>query len=204
MSEIENTDFEDSRFFYLETQDKGLTVQLSGPPFYLTCKPRRFWPVMRGEEIPQSPLEFSIYRKGKVYDIVNAFRGNLCSPRFFSILEGSKLTGWAALPIKVIGVPAENPLHDYKMLTVTGRCGPRIEEKSPRVRVFPTEPGQYPHNTNIGFFFDESTWDGSDFFCAGDQAGFFITAKARTIMQMQKLKNVAFKSTQTGHFSIYS
>jgi hypothetical protein len=66
-------------------------------------------------------------------------------------------------------------------------------------------PGQNPGAKflrRIGLYFDESTWDGCDFFCpAGENTYIFATAKVKNLFEQHEIEGFTFTPlTQTTWF----
>ncbi|MFG0335780.1 MAG: hypothetical protein ACF8TS_20665 [Maioricimonas sp. JB049] len=105
------------------------------------------------------------------------------------MLQFEKLTGWATYPI-VLYDREGNEYCDYAGLSVTGRCGPLLEKRSESISE--GLPGSaFPRL--LGMYFDESTWDGSDFFCpAGTNAFILVTERAKAVLESGDLKECRF------------
>ncbi|QDU56188.1 hypothetical protein Pan181_23930 [Aeoliella mucimassa] len=86
------------------------------------------------------------------------------SPRVQEIFRNHHLTGWSTYPLALRNKAGEI-CPGYKGLSITGRCGPIDENKGALA------PGESPDDCfaeRVGIFFDESSWDGADFFYPTD------------------------------------
>lgn len=104
--------------------------------------------------------------------------------------EDEGITGWDTYPVEVVG-PTGHVLHDFAGLAVRGRCGSMTREQSAiELKEFPG--GWYPRL--VGQTFDESSWDGSDFFMSPNMQQMYCTERVVRICTRTKAKNVAFES----------
>jgi hypothetical protein len=112
----------------------------------------------------------------------------LLSDRVVGMLRVAGLSGWTTLPARIEGA-ADSRL--YAFLVVRGRCGPLDWARSSRVSgAFPG--GRFP--LLRGFFFDEDSWDGSDFFMEERRSGWvFVTRRVVDLFRMHKIRNVQFE-----------
>lgn len=87
--------------------------------------------------------------------------------------------------------PRDELLDGFWGLEFPGRCGPLDEE---RVRLVDK---QYPGGVfpvRVGMYFDEKSWDGSDFFMSDDTtAHVFATERVVDVLSALKLLGVSFE-----------
>jgi hypothetical protein len=113
----------------------------------------------------------------------------LLSPRLVDILSEEGLSGWDSDSVALTGkdgviVPG------YRVLIITGRCGPVVDGRSNKV-LKDLPGGQFPVWT--GLYFEEATWDGSDFFMpAGHNGHMFATKRAVEAFQRANATGVTF------------
>ena len=111
------------------------------------------------------------------------------SPRVQELFRTHRLTGWSACPITLYDKAGE-VCPGYAVLSITGRCGPVQQERSTPV---PDHIRRAGTPDLMGLCFDESTWDGSDFFCpAGRNAYKFVTDKVKDLFQENQIEGFEF------------
>lgn len=109
----------------------------------------------------------------------------LLSERVVGVLREEGFTGWGVVPVDLRGKNGE-PLPTYYYLCVRGRCGPSDVGRSTKVdKIYPG--GVFP--IWKGLYFDETTWDGSDFFVAAGTGFKFIVEGVKRAFQKAKVKN---------------
>lgn len=111
------------------------------------------------------------------------------SERVRGLLKKYKLTGWSTYPVALYD-KAGKLCEGFVGLSITGRCGPQNEEC-----------GELVHGQNLnaqfpqfrGIYFDESTWDGSDFFLSGRRGRrVFVTEAVKRVFEDNAIANVMF------------
>ena len=106
--------------------------------------------------------------------------------RVIASLEEEQLTGWTSYRARVYD-KAGMPHDTYRAIAVTGRCGPLDRRKSVPLTSSTPDVRRYK-----GLFFDETQWDGSDFFMAPDETLWvFTTDRVRRCFESRKFKNVS-------------
>lgn len=109
----------------------------------------------------------------------------IISQRVRDLLESEGFTGWVTHPCRVFGRDGEP--YDHHLLGITGRCGPMNYSRSEVfTKLLPGGPTTYLR----GEYFDESTWDGSDFVLAGKTVTKIITERVRGAFIKHKLRNI--------------
>lgn len=147
--------------------------------------------LLRGEEMASDVLVASRHSGGRTPgDVVWTASGNvvLLSERLTQILQVASVSGWSSLPATVEAPEGPVP---YGFLVVTGRCGPLDRGRSSR------EWGVYPGGRvarSRGLYFDEESWDGSDFFMEAGRTGWkFVTRRVVNLFRTNRIRNVAFE-----------
>jgi len=101
------------------------------------------------------------------------------------------VTGWSTYSIELYNKAGEL-CPGYAGLSITGRCGPTDQQGGEVV------PGQRPGKKNvlrIGLYFDELTWDGSDFFCPeGRNSYMFVTERVKNLFEQRGIEGFEFSS----------
>lgn len=106
------------------------------------------------------------------------------------LLQAHDVTGWSTYPISLHNKAGEL-CPGYAGFCVTGRCGPIEPQRSKPVPPELRMPGT---PDLIGLFFDESSWDGSDFFCpAGNNANIFVTERVKSLFDRHSITHFNFE-----------
>ena len=113
----------------------------------------------------------------------------LLSRRAIALLESSGFSGWKALPCTVRGKRNGWTVEGYQLLQVTGRCGQVDFSRS--VEVLQKYPaGVFP--VLRGLYFEESSWDGSDFFSPPGWTMVVVTERVRDAFVGARLRGIEF------------
>lgn len=90
----------------------------------------------------------------------------------------SGITGWSSSSVELYCAAGRR--FDYAWITVNGRCGPLLPERSiGAIKAFPAKTAA----VRRGLFFEASTWDGSDVFMPSDDSAFvFVTDRAKKVL----------------------
>ena len=109
------------------------------------------------------------------------------SSKLVDLFSQAKFTGWDALPIKISD--PNQKLHDYYYRFMV--TGPSLELEVSRMtledRPAPTPTGR-PYKVYKGYFFNESKYDGSDFFLIRNS--YFVSDRVKEILKKNKIKNI--------------
>lgn len=143
--------------------------------------------VVRGKVYPKKQIE---YRRqfGTLFDPFLTHMGPpIIHKSVYELFLEKGLTGWIATPA-ILHFPKKVLNYDYYTMYITGTVGPIQFEKSQLLKR-ETQTGMFwPYR--LGLFFDENTWDGSDFFMSTDTTGLIIiTEKAREVILQSGTKN---------------
>ncbi len=138
--------------------------------------------LLRGEHTPPVPVDTVRLVGRRLGDIVWAEIYPLVSARVIEAMVAAELTGWATYPVVLRGADGQPQAH-FRGLAVLGRCRSIRFDRRRTVTVDNLDYWQ-------GLRWDESTWDGSDFFMASDRKTRFIliTAKARDLLHRHRFK----------------
>lgn len=110
------------------------------------------------------------------------------SPKVQELFKSNGVTGWKVYSMELHN-KAGNICPGYAGLSIVGRCGP-TDQRGGDVAPGWERPG-LKNIQRIGLYFEESTWDGSDFFCpAGENSHSFVTEKVKSLLQQNKIKGV--------------
>src|SRR5687768_1536675 len=156
--------------------------------------------VWYAREVPVTPLVFEVVEGKRITDLVGSsdLHPPLISKKFEELLLNG-FTGWKTLPCVVDARKGSVPPDTYSVLTIPGRCGHILVERSLKVQAFNSDgrmmPGKFEH---LGVFFDEADWDGSDIFLprTGPSRA-IITHRLRDAIVSARLTNVDLESAET-------
>ncbi len=148
------------------------------------------WLLFRGQLKLADPLRLGAYRGGHPSDFLwSGFPPIVCvSQRVVDLLTEHKVTGWSVYPVQLFGRKGE-PLAGYHGFSVIGPECRRDRSRSQIVTKPPTAPGGMSYQVYKGLYFDESQWDGSDFFRVRGTAT-VVTEKVYRLFKKAKVSNV--------------
>ena len=110
------------------------------------------------------------------------------SQRIVDVLTLHRVTGWSTYPVDVYGKDGAFVAR-YHGISIHGRCGPIDGRRSTRVmREYPA--GLFP--VSKGFFFDEASWDGSDFFVPAGTNFKLVSAEVKKTIEKLKARHITF------------
>ena len=141
--------------------------------------------LLRGETQPACPLMVQMPPRGTVGDFV--WTGEvalvLMSGRVVGALRRDRVTGWSTYPVRLEGIEAaDTPM--FFGLQITGRCGPLDRSRGEWVHK-DDEPGKQLR----GLFFEETSWDGSDFFIPSGSLHIFVSERVKECLKREKVTN---------------
>lgn len=114
----------------------------------------------------------------------------LITERFFELLEKEGFTGWGSYPVKISGKNDEL-VKGYRGLSIHGKCG--VPDNSRRERIEKINPRGEIYYRWKGFYFDLSTWDGSDFFCPEGSTFKIVTKRVKDSIEKAKFTAIEFE-----------
>lgn len=127
----------------------------------------------------------------------------LVSRKLHNLLEDNKITGWDSYPIEAYG-KGKIKLEGYHGFSVTGKCGPILDEKSKRTLTPPRVPGAPSYYAHVGLYFDPNTWDGSDIFCPEGTYQTFVTERVKQTIEQASITNATFsKITEMENYNFF-
>jgi hypothetical protein len=113
----------------------------------------------------------------------------IVSERVVGILREGNFTGWEVVPVELRD-KAGDLMPTYYYLCVRGRSGPIDDHRSVKMdAIYPG--GVFP--AWVGLFFDEGTWDGSDFFVPEGTTFIVVVERLKRALEKAKVRNVRFK-----------
>lgn len=113
----------------------------------------------------------------------------IVSARVVTLWKEAGLTGWRTYPVRLEDTIGADDV-TYHGIAFTGRCGSLDRRRSvPFIKRFPARAAKCYR----GVFFDESSWDGSDFFLADEgETWYFVTERVRSLFHRHEIRNVRF------------
>jgi hypothetical protein len=145
----------------------------------------------RGERTPVSPVTVA-WSTGRSFpdDIVWTTYGLdvIISDKVKHILEQGLFSGWNTYPVTVMGKDGRD-VGRYHGLAVTGRCG-RLDDS---VGNWIWKKGRVYRQ---GYYFDPSSWDGSDVFTSRAQssATVFVVRAVADVLRTAKIGNIELEA----------
>ena len=146
-----------------------------------------------GVEKPPGPVSFKRASGARLYDWVGTGFpvAALVSERLINVLQQGKCTGWSTYPVELSGRDQE-PIEGYSGLVIRGRCGP-IDDSRTLVSLEPSPYTGQMVPVRTGYYFDLSTWDGSEFFIAAGTTLAVVTQRVRDLLVKEKISNVVLE-----------
>jgi hypothetical protein len=111
------------------------------------------------------------------------------SSHVVDLLTAHRCSGWSTYPVEVYDRKG-NLLPDYHGFAVTGPECQRDKSRSKIVEKPPPAPRGRSYKVYKGLYFDESCWDGNDFFWVRPFGGMIITEKVYRLFKKHKVRNV--------------
>jgi hypothetical protein len=150
---------------------------------------------MRGEANVETPIHLVKGPGSKLYNAVHCDVGvQLFHNRFFDILSKAGVTGFDSLPA-AITIKGQT-INDYSCLIVTGRAYGIDYHKGEVIDKGPIVPGGSSIIVKKGLYFNETSWDGSDFFLLDDTLLLMVTEKVKEVIQEHKLTNIKLTDSE--------
>ena len=113
----------------------------------------------------------------------------ILSERVVSILREGNFSGWDVVPVELRDKAGEL-MPTYHYLCIHGRSGRIQDDRSVKMdKIYPG--GVFP--AWFGIFFDEGTWDGSDFFVPEGTTLIGVTEPVKRAFEKTKVRNVRFQ-----------
>lgn len=147
--------------------------------------------LVRGALRPEQPLKLRGYMGRQVVDVLWTGRALLfcVSSRVIELLSEHGITGWSTFPVEVYDRQG-GPLPGYHGFAITGPVCRRDKSRSQIVAKPPPVPEGEGREVYRGLYFDESQWDGSDFFWVDRSGGRVVTERVYRLFKRNKISNV--------------
>jgi hypothetical protein len=190
MGKIEMSEVNYLEFFLFEDPFSSRWLRVKPLPEFVNNELARI--LAFGSSKPSKPVVFRGYMGGPVADILRTgLPPYLCmSQRVLDILEKNQFTGWSTYPVEVFDRKG-NILIGYYGLAVTSYAGDRDLTRSTIIDKGPIVKGGKPYKVYKGLFFDETKWDGSDFFRIGN-GNIIVSKVVKDVFNKAKIRNVKF------------
>lgn len=120
----------------------------------------------------------------------------IVTDKVLEVLSSNNITGWKTYPVEIYD-KNENYIGGYHGLSIIGRC----EAVKPSL----AEPwiNSYGEKVLKGLPLDLDTWDGSDVFLLQGTSRVFVTARAKKIIEKNKLTNIYFEDIADSIVPLY-
>ena len=126
------------------------------------------------------------------YDVVGTtIVTDLISDRVVDAVCAAGLTGLISCPVQLLDRHGHE-VPGYGHIGTTGRCGPLDPTRSQKITGRRHENGNPMPDVWKGFYFDEKSWDGADFFAPVGTTLLLATARAQKFIATIKTTNVSF------------
>lgn len=161
------------------------------------------WALFRGQYILGKPLTLYAYRGGQATDFLwSAMVALFCvSGRVLELLDKNGVTGWATYPVEVFGRKGES-LPDYYGFSITGGECKRDRSRSKII----TKPAPTPTGMSFqvykGLYFDETEWDGRDFFLIQKNI-IAVTERVHSLFKKNAISNVRLIQLNAVEIDVY-
>jgi hypothetical protein len=116
----------------------------------------------------------------------------LISNKFKKILEDNKISGWNTFPIILLD-KLGNEIKGFHGFSVTGRSG-KIDWSKSEIVSREIFKNMEPEKCYLGVYFEDRSWDGSDFFVPKKHLGCFISERLATLIKKEELTNIRLES----------
>lgn len=115
----------------------------------------------------------------------------LISDRLQKALSDKGVTGWTTCVVELLDRRGST-VPGYAALATTGRCGPLVNSRSPKVRRM-NRVGNGMMDIWLGYYFDEESWDGSDMFRPDGTRMTLVTKRARKVIEAIGTSNITLE-----------
>lgn len=163
----------------------------------LVVRPKLTWDEASGIVLGRGPrpAQFTLLkRKGNRWTddlFLDGLRAHVVSERVVHLLQESCFSGWKAIDA---GIEAgDSNRTDYKVLLITGRCGPLLDDQNPMVDRQPiTSKGREERRVKIGYLVDPASWDGSDIVSPEGTALPFVHERVKRTLESEGVTGFTF------------
>lgn len=138
-----------------------------------------------------SPLQLEASMGGQATDFLWSELVHIAcvSSHVMDLLQSHECIGWSTYPVEVYDRKGQF-LPGYYGFAVTGPECERDKSRSDVIEKPPPAPKGRSYKVYKGLYFDESCWDGSDFFWVRPFGGTIITEKVYRLFKTYKVRNV--------------
>jgi len=156
---------------------------------------RQVHDLAKGRITPIWPVELCIYQGSSATDVLWTRHPTMVciSDRVRNLLGGIDATGWDTYLV-VIKDRSGAQVFGYSGLAVTGPICKRQPSRSKTVTRKRPSPKGREYQAYLGLYFDETQWDGSDFFWVLPSGGIVVTQRVRDLFVAEKVTNVRLTS----------
>lgn len=178
-----------STFFELADPLANWPLRLSDEHYSEWLSRDQAWRLFRGELKPAEPLRLGAYMGSRAADFLWAGLVHIVcvSSRVIDLLLANQVTGWSTYPVEVFDRKGQS-LTEYSGFAVIGSECRRDRSRSQIVTKL--NAAGRPIQVYKGLYFDESQWDGSDFFLVHPFSSIVVTKKVYHLFKRAKVTNV--------------
>ncbi|BCX04242.1 MAG: hypothetical protein KatS3mg053_2180 [Candidatus Roseilinea sp.] len=178
-----------NKFFELADPLANRPLRLSDEHYSEWLSRDQAWRLFRGELKLAEPLRLGAYMGSQAADFLWAGLAHIIcvSSRVIDLLIVNQVTGWSTYPVEVFDRKGQL-LAEYLGFAVTGAECHRDRGRSQVVTKL--NAAGRPIRVYKGLYFDESQWDGSDFFLVQPLNSIAVTEKVYRLFKRAKVTNV--------------
>lgn len=145
-------------------------------------------------ETVSEPIRVEIQGGKRMLDVIWVGVFPLFSNRAVDLMLGARLTGWRTYDVDVISDTGRR-MEGYSGLTITGRCGEVYLDAEHSEVIYENLPAARAPFFR-GIWFDESLWDGSDFFLSSSAHKSFKFTSERVRQVLSGCDNILFRPVE--------
>lgn len=163
-----------------------------------------FHEILLAVSAPMSALELRRESGRHAQDFMATTFGEIVvvSEHVVQTLRDIRATGWSTYPV-TLRVSKLDTLPGYRGLSVTGHAGPIDRDASKLVSRPPAVAQGKVTYAEIGLFFDEKSWDGSDVFIPQGTTIICVVDRVRQAFEERNLTNVLFQPLSTYQLGVF-
>lgn len=147
--------------------------------------------LFKGNIVPDNPIVFLKDRGRKIGDLIvtDGYGIVLLSNRVIDTLREANFTGWSTFPVEIYSSKGEI-VDGYSGFSVLGNCG-RYDITLAKEVMLPGPLGNLIPK-KMGFYFEPSSWDGSDIFNPAGTWRMVVTESVKEAIERIKATNIQF------------
>lgn len=181
-----------SKFYELSDPFNRKPLRLSDDPYSTWLTIEQANNLFTGQLRLGQPLKLMAYQGNLLCDFLWAGLSNIVciSGRTVQLLQENQITGWATYSVTTLGRIGEE-FGGYAGFSVIGSSLQSDRSRSEIITKPPPTPAGQAYQVYRGLYFNETQWDGSDFFLV--RGNIVVTEKVYLLFRKAKISNVSFK-----------